>query len=82
MGELREGRKGSERASVVVGHGELQLRRASDGGGNDNAATTEVRQLCKDDDVIEELKAELWARWSEARCGDERARARRSSRRQ
>ena len=82
MGKLREGRKGSERASVVVGHGELQLRRASDDGGNDNAATPEVGRLRGDDNMIEELKAELWVRWSEARCGDERARARRSSRRQ
>ena len=82
MGKLREGRKGSERALVVVGHDELQLRRVSDGGGNDNAATPEVGRLHGYDDVIEELKAELWARWSEARCGGENARARQNSRRQ
>jgi len=29
MGKPREDRKGSERAPVVVGHGELQLQRAS-----------------------------------------------------
>ena len=82
MGKLMKGRKGSQRALVVVGHGELQLRRASDGGGNDNADTPEIGQLRGDDDMIEELKVELWVRWIKARRGDERARARRSSRRQ
>ena len=67
---------------MVVGHGELQLRRASDGGGNDNADTPEIGQLRGDDDMIEELKAELWARWSKARRGGEHARARWSYRRQ
>ena len=82
MGKPREDRKGSERAPVVVGHGELQLRRASDGGGNDNADTPEIGQLRGDDDMIEELKAELRARWSKARCGGESVRVRRNSRRQ
>jgi len=71
-----EGRKGSERAPVVVGHGELQLRRASDDNGNDNAATPEVGWLCGDDDMIEELKVELWVRWNEARRGSDHVRAR------
>ena len=65
---------------MVVSHGELQLRRGPDGGGNDNAATIEVGRLRRDDDVIEELNAGLWARWSEVRRGGERAGARRSSR--
>ena len=82
MGKLMKGRKGSQRALVVVGHGELQLRQGPDDGGNDNAATPEVGRLRGDDDMIEVLKAGLWVRWSEVRRGGERARARRNSRRQ
>ena len=82
MGKPREDRKGSERAPVVVGHGELQLRRGPDDDGNDNAATTEAGRLRGDDNVIEELNAGLWVRWSKAKCGGERAGTQRSSRRQ
>ena len=82
MGKLREGTKESERAKVVVSHDELQLWRGPNGGGNDNAATPKVRQLRRDDDMIEEIKVGLWETWSEARHGGERARARRNSRRQ
>ena len=44
---------GSERAPVVVGHDERQLRRGPDGDGNKNAATTLVRRL---NGKVEELK--------------------------
>ena len=39
-------------------------------------ATPEVRRLCEDDDMIEELKVELWVRWNEARRGSDHVRAR------
>ena len=72
-----EGRKGSERAPVVVGHGELQLLRGPDDGGNDNVATTEAGRLRRDDNMIEVLNAGLWVR-----RGGERTRAQQNSRRQ
>ena len=58
-----EGRKGSERAPVVVGHDERQLRRGSDGDRNKNAATTLVHRLNGEVEELKEAMVELWASW-------------------
>jgi len=63
VGKLVEGRTGSERAPVVVGHDERQLRRGPDGDGNKNTATTLVRQLKGEVEELKEATVELRASW-------------------
>ena len=45
-----------------------------------NAPSTQLDRLDQRVNEVEEMVGKLWARWSEARCGGERAGARRSSR--
>ena len=73
-----EGRKGSERAPMVVGHGELQLLRGPDGGGNKNAASTLTLRLNSEVDELKETMMELWLEWHWLWCSGELTRARRS----
>jgi len=47
-----------------------------------NEPSTLFDRLYKRVNEVEEMVGKLWARWSEARCGGERAGARQSSRRQ
>jgi len=50
-------------------------------GGRGNVASTLTLRLNDEVDEVEEMMVNPWARWNEARCGGERARARRSARR-